>query len=109
MYKHVSECFCSTALSATFVWFVNVWMDFMALGEHLAQLLCNPDERGPAAELFEFGCSYICARGAQATQDVSDGVLHVTFIRHLHCPAFRCPTETKSGSGHHYRFIFSEK
>lgn len=41
-------------------------MFFMALGEHLARLLCNSDECGPAAELFEFGCSYICAGGAQA-------------------------------------------
>lgn len=67
----------------------------MALGEHLARLLRNSDERGPAAELFEFGCSYICACRTQATQDVSDGVLHITFIRHLHGPALRRPTETK--------------
>lgn len=70
-------------------------MYFMALGKHLAQLLCNPDERGPAAEFFQFGCSNVCACGAQATQDVSDGVLYITFIRHLHGPAFRRPTETK--------------
>lgn len=69
-------------------------MYFMALDEHLARLLGNSDERGPAAELFEFGCSYICAGGAQAAQDVLDGVLYVTSIRHLHSPALRRPTET---------------
>lgn len=67
----------------------------MALGEHLARLLCNSDKCGPAAELFEFGCSYICASGAQTTHDVSDGVLHVTFIRDLHGPALGRPAETK--------------
>lgn len=73
----------------------------MALGEHLARLLCNSDECGPAAELFEFGCSYVCASGPQTTQDVSDSVLHITPIWHLHSPAFRRPTETRiSGLGH---------
>lgn len=66
MYKCVSECFYSTALSSTFVYFLSVWLYFMALGEHLARLLCNSDERGSAAKLFEFGRSYICAGGAQA-------------------------------------------
>lgn len=70
-------------------------MYFIALGEHLARLLCNSDERGPAAELFEFSCSHVCAGGAQTTQDVFDGVLSITFIGDLHGPSLRGSAETK--------------
>lgn len=66
------------------------------LGEHVARLLCDSDEGRPAAQFFEFGSSYICAGGAQAAQDVPDGVFHVTFVGHLDRPALRCPEITNT-------------
>lgn len=67
---------------------------WVGLGEHLAGLLCDSDEGGPATELLQFGCAYVSAGGAHTTQDISDGVLHIALIGHLHRPALRCPAHT---------------
>lgn len=63
--------------------YVFVWFRAEALGEHLAGLLRDSDERCPAAQFFEFGSSYVCAGGPQAAQDVPYGVFHIALVRHL--------------------------
>lgn len=64
---------------------------FALLGEHLAGLLRDADEGGPPAQLFELGGAHVCAGGAEAAQHVTDGVLHVASVGHLHGPPLRRP------------------
>lgn len=59
------------------------------LSEHLAGLLCDADEGGSPAQLFELGSAHVGAGGAEAPQHVSDGVLHISSIGNLHCPPLR--------------------
>lgn len=68
------------------------------LGEHLAGLLCDPDEGGSPAELLQLGCTNIGAGGAEASEHVPDGVLHVPSVGHLHRPALRGPEGRHSQS-----------
>lgn len=65
--------------------------EFPSLSEHLAGLLCNADEGGSPAQLLEFGCSHIGARGAESPQDITDGIFYIPSVRNLHCPTLRCP------------------
>lgn len=61
------------------------------LSEHVAGLLCDADEGGPPAQLFELGGAHVGAGGAEAAQHVADGVLHVPPIGDLHCPTLGRP------------------
>lgn len=68
------------------------------LGEHLAGLLCDPNEGGPSAELLQLGGTNVGAGGPEATEHVPDGVLHVPSVGHLHRPALRGPDRGHSQS-----------
>lgn len=59
--------------------------------EHLAGLLCDTNEGGSPAQLFELGGAHIGAGGAKAPQHISDSVLHISSIGNLHCPPLRRP------------------
>lgn len=69
------------------------------LGEHLAGLLCDPDEGGSPAELLQLGGTDVGAGGAEASEHVPDGVLHVPSVGDLHRPALRGPEKRHSQSG----------
>lgn len=66
------------------------------LGEHLAGLLRDPDEGGSPAQLLQLGGAHVGAGGAEASQHVADGVLHVPSVGHLHRPALRGPEEVST-------------
>ena len=51
--------------------------------EHLVQLLGDPYERGPAAELLQLGRPDVCTRGADSPQDVLQRLLHVASVFNL--------------------------
>lgn len=54
------------------------------LGEHLTRLLCDTDEGGSLAQLFEFGGAHVGAGGSDAPQHIADGVLHISSVGNLH-------------------------
>lgn len=51
-----------------------------AVAKNSVELLGDPDEGGPAAQLLQFACPNIGAGGADATQDVSYGDLHRALV-----------------------------
>lgn len=61
------------------------------LGEHLAGLLRDADEGGSPAQLLELGGAHVGAGGAEASQHVADGVLHVSSVGNLHRPPLGRP------------------
>ncbi len=77
----------------------SVWKFFLkqdrtghsaVVAEDSVELLGDPDEGGPAAQLLQFACTHIGAGGADAAQDVSYRLLHRTFVRNFDCLSLRC-------------------
>lgn len=69
------------------------------LAEHGVVLLGHSDERGPPAELFEFGGPHVGAGRPQSPKNIQNSVLDVPFVRHFHSLALR-------GSGRKRRYLF---
>jgi len=69
------------------------------VSEHLAGLLCDTNEGGPPAQLFELRGAHVCAGGAEASQHVTDGVLHISSIGNLHGPTLRRPESREEEVG----------
>lgn len=67
--------------------------------EHLARLLCDANEGGSPAQLFELSGAHVGAGGAEAPQHVTDGVLHVSSIGNLHRPSLRRPESREEKVG----------
>lgn len=59
------------------------------VAENSVELLGDPDEGGPAAQLLQFACPDIGAGGADPTQDVSYCNLHWTFVENFDCLPLR--------------------
>lgn len=57
----------------------------LAVPEDGVELLGDPDEGRPAAQLLQLSCSNVGAGGAHASQDVSYRVIHRPFVGNLHC------------------------
>lgn len=53
------------------------------VAEDGVELLGDPDEGGPAAQLLQLGCPDIGAGGADPAQDVSYCHVHRTFVRNF--------------------------
>jgi len=66
-------------------------MFLCAWSEDFIKLLCDSDESRASAELFQFAGADVRTRGANATQDVLDRVLHRTAVLNLHRLALRSP------------------
>lgn len=84
--------------------------------EHLVGLLCDADEGGPPAQLLELGGAHVCAGGAEASQHLADGVLHISSVRNLHGLSLRRPesgaekvgTQADTNSNHFVESYFTE-
>lgn len=59
------------------------------VAEDGVELLRDPDEGGPAAQLLQFARTDVGAGGADPAQDVSYRPLHRAFVRDLHCLPLR--------------------
>lgn len=57
----------------------------------MAGLLCDTNEGGSPAQLFQLGSTHVGAGGAETPQHVEDGVVHISSVGNLHCPALRRP------------------
>ena len=71
----------------------------LGLAEYSVVLLGHSDERGPPAELFEFGGPHVGAGRPQSPENIQNSVLDVPFVRHFHSRAL-------SGSGRKRRCLF---
>lgn len=79
---------------------VCVWTCFNSqLSEHLAGLLCDPDEGGSPAQLFQLGGAHVGAGGAEPPQHIPDGVLHISSVGNFHCPPLRRPGSREEKRG----------
>lgn len=59
------------------------------VAEDSVELLGDPDEGGPAAQLLQFACPDIGAGGADPAQDVSYCHIHRTFVKNFDCLPLR--------------------
>lgn len=59
------------------------------------QLLGDPDEGGPAAQLLQLGCSHIGAGGSNPTQYISYGDVNGAFVGDLYRLPLRRPGEDR--------------
>lgn len=71
----------------------------MYLSEHVTGLLCDPDEGGPSAELFELSGAHIGACGPKTSENIMDSVVHISSVRDLHRPPFRCSAGQRRARG----------
>lgn len=62
--------------------------DSAVIAKYGVELLCDPDEGGPTAQLLQFSRPYVGAGGADPTQDVPYCYFHRALVGNFDCLPF---------------------